>query len=165
MVHCGSLWFTVVHCGPVLLFNVVQPYQHCTAGYLLTALDWTALGLSQSREQMSIVLVLVLYTLCFLVTMFSAKERRYRDRSLKLSTHSEPELSKKLLSSVETTSDPGYESEDAERGEERGGGAGGGGAGGTVWPRLRANRIIVGLRRCGPTKLLSAISRLLLNVN
>ena len=113
------------------------------------------------------MLVLVLYTLCFLVTMFSARERRHRDRSLKLSVHSEPhcdhpDLSKNLLSSVETTSDPGYESEEAERGEERGGG--GGGSVGTVWPRLRTNRIIAGMRRCGPTKLLSSFSRLVLNV-
>ena len=86
----------------------------------MTALDWTALGLSQSREQVSIVLVLVLYSLCFLVTMFSARERRHRDRSLKLSVHCDPGpgLTKSLLSSVETTSDPGYESEDTERADQ-----------------------------------------------
>ena len=140
--------------------SATPPHQCCTAGYLLTALDWTALGLSQSREQVSLVVVLVLYTLCFLVTMFSARERRHRDRSLKLSVHCEPELSSKLLSSVETTSDPGYESEETERGEERGGGGGG-----SVWPRLRTNRITAVMRRCGPARLLSSISRLVLNVN
>ena len=125
------------------------------AGYLLTALDWTALGLSQSREQVSIVLVLILYTACFLVTMFSARERRHRN--IKLSVTSDSDLTNKLLSSVETTSDPGYESEETERGEERG-------ERGRRWPRLTSGRIVGGLRRCGPTKILTAIPKIVFNV-
>ena len=93
-------------------------------GFLLTALDWSILGLQWvgSREQVSkfkmlllllpiskiklqyyqvsIVMVLLLYAACFLVTMFSARERRYRRPSI-----SEEMVDKqvsKLLTSVET---------------------------------------------------------------
>ena len=119
------------------------------AGYLLTALDWTALGLTQSREQVSIVLVLVLYALCFMVTMFSAKERRHR--SLKLAA------TRKLINNLETTSDPGYESDEEEVGEDKG-------LPGRTWPRVTADRIVVGLRRCGPGKILTSIPKIIINV-
>ena len=104
--------------GPVLVRSLSpdQEFNDLCPGYLLTALDWTALGLTQSREQVSIVLVLVLYAICFLVTMFSAKEKRLRTVKLCVT---DPEVSRKLMSSVETTSDPGYES-DEEAGEAGG---------------------------------------------
>ena len=88
-------------------------------GYLLTALDWSSLGLSGvgSREQVdlvnylfckkklqcyqvSIVMVLLLYAACFLVTMFSARERRHRRPSL--SEEMVDTQVSKLLTSVET---------------------------------------------------------------
>ena len=125
------------------------------AGYLLTALDWTALGLTQSREQVSIVLVLVLYALCFMVTMFSAKERRHR--SLKLAVTCNPEATRKLINNLETTSDPGYESDEEEVGEDKG-------LPGRTWPRVTADRIVVGLRRCGPGKILTSIPKIIINV-
>ena len=94
-------------------------------GFLLTALDWSILGLQWvgSREQVSkfiillllytniyiiyylyyqvsIVMVLLLYAACFLVTMFSARERRYRRASL--SEEMVDTQVSKLLTSVET---------------------------------------------------------------
>ena len=93
-------------------------------GFLLTALDWSILGLHWvgSREQVSklkmlllllpiskiklqyyqvsIVMVLLLYAACFLVTMFSARERRYRRPSL--SEEMVDTQVSKLLTSVET---------------------------------------------------------------
>ena len=93
-------------------------------GFLLTALDWSILGLQWvgSREQVSkfkmlllllpiskiklqyyqvsIVMVLLLYAACFLVTMFSARERRYRRPSL--SEEMVDTQVSKLLTSVET---------------------------------------------------------------
>ena len=94
-------------------------------GFLLTALDWSILGLQWvgSREQVSkfkmlllllpiskiklqyyqvsIVMVLLLYAACFLVTMFSARERRYRRPSLSEEVV-DTQLVSKLLTSVET---------------------------------------------------------------
>ena len=122
-------------------------------GYLLTALDWTALGLSElgSREQISIVIVLVLYGICFLVTMFSARERRYR--SLALGVRCDPEVAfTSVLSNVETTSDPGYESDEP------------GPITHPSLPRLTGNRINLMLRRCRPGKILSSVPRIILNV-
>ena len=93
-------------------------------GFLLTALDWSILGLQWvgSREQVSkfiisllllpiskiklqyyqvsIVMVLLLYAACFLVTMFSARERRHRRPSL--SEEMVDTQVSKLLTSVET---------------------------------------------------------------
>ena len=93
-------------------------------GFLLTALDWSILGLHWvgSREQVSkfkmlllllpiskiklqyyqvsIVMVLLLYAACFLVTMFSARERRHRRPSL--SEEVVDTQVSKLLTSVET---------------------------------------------------------------
>ena len=93
-------------------------------GFLLTALDWSILGLHWigSREQVSkfkmlllllpiskiklqyyqvsIVMVLLLYAACFLVTMFSARERRHRRPSL--SEEMVDTQVSKLLTSVET---------------------------------------------------------------
>ena len=93
-------------------------------GFLLTALDWSILGLQWvgSREQVSkfiisllllpiskiklqyyqvsIVMVLLLYAACFLVTMFSARERRHRRPSI--SEEVVDTQVSKLLTSVET---------------------------------------------------------------
>ena len=128
-------------------------------GYLLTALDWTALGLSDfgSREQISIVMVLVLYGACLLVTMLSARERRYRA----LVPGRDPELALTKLSEEreETTSDPGYESDETSLTEP--------GPISQPWtlPRLTVTRIILMLRRCRPGKMLSSLPRMVLNVN
>ena len=131
-------------------------------GYLLTALDWTALGLSDfgSREQISIVMVLVLYGVCLLVTMFSARERRYRALA---PGPRDPEmaLTSKLVSAEreETTSDPGYESDETSLAEP-------GPHTDPAWtrPRLTLTRIILMLRRCRPGKMISSLPRMALNV-
>ena len=129
-------------------------------GYLLTALDWTALGISDfgSREQISIVMVLVLYGACLMVTMFSARERRYR--ALAPGRDPEMALTSKLCSTEreETTSDPGYESDEtslAEPGPHK-----------EAWtrPRITVARIILMLRRCRPGKMISSLPRMALNV-
>jgi len=132
-------------------------------GYLLTALDWTSMGLSSfgSREQISIVIVLILYGICFMVTMMSAKERRFRTMTMSVRSDSELGVATKLIgNSVETTSDPGYESEDAELLPETSRASG---HGDRVLPRVTGNRIILMMRRCGPGKLMSSISKIILN--
>ena len=132
-------------------------------GYLLTALDWTALGLGSdfgTREQISIVMVLILYGACLLVTMLSARERRYRALT---PGRADPEMALTLtskLSNVETTSDPGYESDEtvtADTGPHTD----------PSWtlPRLTGTRLILMLRRCRPGKMLSSLPRMALNVN
>jgi len=75
-------------------------------GYLLTALDWANVGITVgSREQTAFLIVLVLYLICYGVTMVAARERQYRpgDRLDKGDTAG-------LL--PETSSDPGYASGD-----------------------------------------------------
>lgn len=74
-------------------------------GYLLTAIDWTTVGLTANlglsagnREQTALVLVLVLYVICFIITMMSAWEKPYSPSG--------------YLQYSETVSDPGYESEE-----------------------------------------------------
>ena len=128
-------------------------------GYLLTALDWSALGLSDfgTREQISIVMVLILYGACLLVTMLSARERRYRALG---PGRGDPEMAlTSKLSNLETTSDPGYESDETSLGEP-------GPHTDPTWtlPRVTGTRIILMMRRCRPGKLLSSAPRMVLNV-
>ena len=100
-------------------------------------------------------MVLLLYAACFLVTMFSARERRYRRASVP-EVRGDTRVSL-LLSQVETGSDPGYESgEDSEHRAL--------GAEHRLLPRLTSNRIILMLRRCGPGKLVFSLPKLALNV-
>ena len=72
----------------------------------------------------------------------------------------DPEMcvTSKLINNMETTSDPGYESDEADL------------IGDTprvdrVLPRLTGNRIILMMKRCGPSKLVSSISKIILNVS
>ena len=128
-------------------------------GYLLTALDWSALGLSHlgTREQISIVMVLILYGACLLVTLLSARERRYR---VLAPGRGDPEMAHtSKLSNLETTSDPGYESDETSPGEL-------GPHTDPHWslPRVTGTRIILMMRRWRPGKLLSSVPRMVLNV-
>ena len=121
-------------------------------GYLLTALDWSIIGLDfGSREQISIVLVLILYGVCFVVTMISARERRHRTDHEQLVL-----VTSKLINNMETTSDPGYESEETPEDRvktER------------MLPRVTGNRIVLAMRRCGPGYLLTIIRKIIINVS
>ena len=121
-------------------------------GYLLTALDWSIIGLDfGSREQISIVLVLILYGVCFVVTMISARERRHRPDHEQLVL-----VTSKLINNMETTSDPGYESEETPEDRvktER------------MLPRVTGNRIVLAMRRCGPGYLLTIIRKIIINVS
>ena len=48
-------------------------------GYLLPALDWAKFGLTVgSREQTAFLLVLILYVLCWAITMVAAREKPHR---------------------------------------------------------------------------------------
>jgi len=118
-------------------------------GYLLTALDWASLGFSAgNREQTALILVLVLYLGCFLITMFSAHERPFRVLNL---DDRDIDIHSKLLN-AETTSDPGYESDEDESLKMS-----------PLWPRIKGNRAIVSLRRCSPMKILTAPPKIILN--
>ena len=120
-------------------------------GYLLTALDWASFGLKVgSREQTALIIVLVLYVGCFLITMFSARERQFRVLSLE---DRDIDIHTKLLN-AETTSDPGYESDESEKLNRS-----------PLWPRIKGNRAVLSLRRCSPMKILTAPSKLILNVS
>lgn len=118
-------------------------------GYLLTALDWNSLGFSAgNREQTALVIVLVLYVGCFLITMLSAHERPFRALSL---DDRDIDIHTKLLN-AETTSDPGYESDESEILNRS-----------PLWPRIKGNRAILSLRRCSPMKILTAPPKIILN--
>ena len=120
-------------------------------GYLLTALDWASLGFSAgNREQTALILVLVLYLGCFLITMFSAHERPFRVLNL---DDRDIDIHSKLING-ETTSDPGYESDEDESLKMS-----------PLWPRIKGNRAIVSLRRCSPMKILTAPPKIILNVS
>ena len=120
-------------------------------GYLLTALDWGSIGLKiGSREQTALIIVLVLYLGCFLITMFSARERQFRILSL---DDRDVDIHTKLLN-AETTSDPGYESDETESPSKKS----------PLWPRIKGNRAILSLRRCRPLKILTAPPKIILNV-
>ena len=77
---------------------------------------------------------------------------------------SDPEvgvMSKLVTSgSEETTSDPGYGSDDNDIIVQVSAGAGD-----RVLPRVTGNRIILMFKRCGPGKLISSIPKILLNVS
>jgi len=119
-------------------------------GYLLTALDWGSIGLKiGSREQTALIIVLVLYLGCFLITMFSARERQFRILSL---DDRDVDIHTKLLN-AETTSDPGYESDETESPSKKS----------PLWPRIKGNRAILSLRRCRPLKILTAPPKIILN--
>jgi len=115
-------------------------------GYLLTALDWSSYGISLgNREQTALVIVLILYLACFLVTLVSAREKPFRVLSLDGDIHT------KLLN-TETASDPGYESDESEVRTRS-----------PLWPRFKANRALISLRRCSPSKIFNALPKIFLN--
>merc|ERR1719225_1118842 len=119
-------------------------------GYLLTALDWGSIGLKVgSREQTALIIVLILYVCCFLITMFSVRERQFRVLSL---DDRDVDIHTKLLN-AETTSDPGYESDETESPNKSS----------PLWPRIKGNRAILSLRRCRPLKILTAPPKIILN--
>jgi len=95
---------------------------------------------------------------CFMVTMFSARERRHRTMTMAVKSDPEMCVTSKLINNMETTSDPGYESDDGETRV-----LGDATRVDRVLPRLTGNRIILMMRRCGPSKLVSSISKLILN--
>jgi len=85
-------------------------------GYLLTALDWAKFGLTVgSREQTAFLLVLVLYVVCWVVTMVAAREKPHRIERLEKNSESEVlGLISKVdkVGNQETGSDPGYGSDE-----------------------------------------------------
>ena len=59
--------------------NVVSSFRLFDPHLLLLALDWAKFGLTVgSREQTAFLLVLVLYVVCWVVTMVAAREKPHR---------------------------------------------------------------------------------------
>ena len=59
--------------------NAVHSFQCAFPYLLLLALDWAKFGLTVgSREQTAFLLVLVLYIVCWAVTMIAAREKPHR---------------------------------------------------------------------------------------
>merc|ERR1719209_1689752 len=81
--------------------------------------------------------------------MFSARERQFRVLSL---DDRDVDIHTKLLN-AETTSDPGYESDETESPSKSS----------PLWPRIKGNRAILSLRRCRPLKILTAPPKIILN--
>lgn len=133
----------------------------CT-GYLLTALDWAKFGVvfGGTREQTAFLLVLVLYLCCWGVTMLAARERQHRpqERTCQVERGEVRAglLGKDhLLGQAETSSDPGYGSE--EEGAE---------PPGVRWKRPLTSlprRCLLASLLCRPLALLSSSLRLLLS--
>ena len=81
MVVGVKQYFSYVSCyiSKELDGNVVSSFRLLDPHLLLLALDWAKFGLTVgSREQTAFLLVLVLYVLCWVVTMVAAREKPHR---------------------------------------------------------------------------------------